>query len=160
MKVWRSRKTKKTCHWCLGLDGIIVELHEEFPHGDPVMRPQSRTRHVATPEGAAHYHRNIGQPIIMTHPPRPYMGVLFGPLRHPHCECWLELFAIPHDEPMPQKLGEVPAPEHHYMSSTVIAEMKTPQYNSLVTFMQAAVHELAQVLRRLRIIGNHPLPGA
>lgn len=148
MKVWRSRKTKRTCRWCWQLDGVMIPLDEDFPHGDPIALPQKRTRHVATPEGARHYRRSIGQPIIFTFPPRAYRGRLPGPLRHPNCECFLELVVVS-DEAMPERIGSLPAPGEHYVSASDVAALPEEKYTTLVTFMRAAVHELGQLLRKL-----------
>jgi hypothetical protein len=146
-KVWRSRKSPRTCRWCWQLDGMMLELDQQFPHGEPVFLPQGRTRRVATPSGARHYHRAIGQPIIMTHPPRPYMGVLLGPPRHPRCECWLELVTVT-EEPPPPRMTEPPG-ERQILRASEVASLPAPQYNALTHFMRAAVHELGRLLRRL-----------
>lgn len=146
-KVWRSRKSPKTCRWCWQLADVMLELHQDFPHGEPVFLPQRRTRRVATPEGAHHFHRAIGQPIIMTHPPRPYMGVLPGPPRHPRCECWLELVTVTEEAP-PPRLTEPPE-ERHVLRASEVASLPPAQYNALTHFMRAAVHELGKLLRRL-----------
>jgi hypothetical protein len=150
MKVWRSRLKPTTCRWCRELHGMMIPLEDEFPHGDPVALPQKRTRHVATPAGAHHYHRGIGSPIIFTFPPKAYLGVLLGPLRHPRCECELELVVVT-DEPMPEPAQpRVPAMEAPHVLASDIAALPEAQYQSLISFLRAATHELGQLLRRLR----------
>jgi hypothetical protein len=151
MKVWKSRLSRKTCRWCRELHGMMIPLEDEFPHGDPVALPQDRTRRVATPAGMRRYHRSTGQPIIFTHPPRPWLGRLAGPLRHPRCECWLELVII-HDETPPPSRAGLPPPgaERSFVRASDIAALPDPQYRGLIAFLRAATHELGQLLRRLK----------
>jgi hypothetical protein len=150
MKVWRSRLSRRTCRWCRELDGVMVPLDDDFPHGDPVALEQERTRRVATPAGARRYRRSMGQPIIFTHPPRVWLGRLPGPKRHPRCECWLELHILTEAGTPPQPLRSEEASERMYVRASDIAELPEPQYLSLMAFLRAATHELGQVLRRLK----------
>jgi hypothetical protein len=150
MKVWRSRLSRRTCRWCRELDGVMIPLDDDFPHGDPVALEQSRTRRVATPAGVRRYRRSMGQPIILTHPPRVWLGRLPGPKRHPRCECWLELHILTEAGPPPAPLRSEEPAERMYARASDIAALPEPQYMSLMAFLRAATHELGQVLRRLK----------
>jgi hypothetical protein len=150
MKVWRSRLSRRTCRWCRELDGVMIPLDDDFPHGDPVALEQSRTRRVATPAGVRRYRRSMGQPIILTHPPRVWLGRLPGPKRHPRCECWLELHILTEAGPPPAPLRSEEPAERMYVRASDIAELPEPQYMGLMAFLRAATHELGQVLRRLK----------
>jgi hypothetical protein len=153
MKTWRARRDHRTCRWCLQLDGMTIPLEDEFPHGDPVALPQSRTRHVATPAGEEHYHRSIGQPIILTFPPRVWLGRLLGPPRHPGpCRCRIELTPVL-DEEAPEPLRG-PEPVPHFLRASEVSEMPEAQYRGMLAFIKAAVHELGQLLRRLKGAGG------
>lgn len=153
MKVWRSRLSQRTCRWCRALDGVMVPLGDDFPHGDPVALEQNRTRRVATPAGARRYRRSLGQPIILTHPPKVWLGRLPGPRRHPRCECWLELHILTEAGPPPPPLRSEETAERMYVRASDIAALPEPQYTGLMAFLHAATHELGQVLRRLKGLG-------
>jgi hypothetical protein len=149
MKTWKSRQDARTCRWCRLLHGVTIPLEDEFPHGEPVALPQQRTRHVATPAGAVRYHRAIGQPIILTFPPRVWLGQLLGPPRHPGpCRCWLELTPVT-DEPPPAPLRG-PEPGQVFLRASEVSAMPEEQYHGMLAFVRAAVHELGQLLRRLK----------
>jgi hypothetical protein len=150
MKVWRSRLSRRTCRWCRALDGAMVPLDDDFPHGDPVALEQERTRRVATPAGVRRYRRSVGQPIIFTHPPRVWLGRLAGPKRHPRCECWLELHILTEAGPPPARLRSEETGGRMYVRASDIAELPESQYTGIVGFLRAATHELGQVLRRLK----------
>lgn len=159
MKTWRSRKSKRTCRWCWALDGLTVVLEDEFPHGEPLELPHEHARHVRTAAGARRYKTPIGEPIIFTRPPAVYGGKLLGPLRHPRCECHLELAIAsgPQGPFLPWPLvPAVPAePSPHveppavHLRASDIASMPEPQYRGMMSFLRAATHELGQLLRRV-----------
>jgi hypothetical protein len=125
--VWRSRKIPGvTCAWCWGLDGTVVSPGDEFPHP--------------------------GQ-IGARKPPRLWRGVLHGPPLHPNCMCWLEIReALPPSAP--RGVGPTEEPPHQYVSSADIRALPEARYQGLVSFMRAALHELALIVRRLIGVGG------
>lgn len=151
-KRWNSRRTSRTCRWCLELDGLAIPLDAEFPHGAPLELPHARTRQVRTEAGSHRYRTAIGAPIIMTRPPSVYGGVLLGPPRHPRCECWIDLLVSGPGQPPP---GTAPVPRPHvvlgpsHMLASDVAAMPDAQYRGMMAFLRAATHELGQLLRRV-----------
>jgi hypothetical protein len=151
-KRWVARRDGKTCMWCRFLDGTVVPLHAQFPLPGPVaVQHESATRHVATPAGEARYHQLIGTPIIWTHPPRLYHGLLPGPPLHPRCRCRIVLVAVQEEGGQVTPGGRSPAPQAagEYLAAVDIRAMPEAKYRSLMAFLRAAIHELGQVLRRL-----------
>lgn len=149
MKRWRSRRLPSTCRWCLVLDGVTVGLDEQFPHGGAVEL----------------------KPGIATQPPAVYLGTLPGPPRHPHCFCWLELVTVPGARPLSPVVSpgaqEPPAAvqagsrsgphlnqDQRFLRASEIAALPESRYRALAAFLQAAVHELGQVLRKLLGFGH------
>jgi hypothetical protein len=148
-KRWRAHTESPTCcYWCRRLNGVTIGLRESFaPYlGGPVAMPQSRERHVATPAGVAKYGLPVGRKIALTHPPRPYHGKLQGPLLHPFCRCELEIVRTGDNTDMPSDAGQAPA---GFISADDIRDMTGDQYEADRAFLQAAVHELDQMLKRL-----------
>jgi hypothetical protein len=146
-KRWRAHaESPSCCTWCLRLNGVTIGLRDSFiPYlGGPVAMPQAGPRHVATPEGERRYGLPAGQRIVYTQPPRPYHGKLQGPLLHPFCRCRLEI--VGHGEPAEIHRGAaVPA----FVSAADIRDMPEDGYQADRAFLEAAVHELDQVLKRL-----------
>lgn len=148
-KRWVSRLAANTCHWCRQLHGSVVPLDAEFDHGTVHAFGHQHLRHVRTEAGSHRYHRPIGAPIIMTHPPAVWGGHLWGPPRHPECQCTLEIVILGAGEGPEPQLPPEPEQEHPYVHASDIAAMPDAQYSGLLTFVTAAVHELGQLLRRL-----------
>lgn len=170
-KRWVSSMDSRTCMWCRALHGMTVPLGAQFPVGAPVALPHARTRRVATPAGERRYHLGIGDPIIYTHPPKAYLGMLLGPPRHPNCRCRLELVQAAPGPPGPMgpttPAGPAPAvtvagpaapppvtpsaaPQPPaYIHAAEIRAMPLGQFAGLDAFLRAALHELNQMLRRL-----------
>lgn len=153
-KRWVSRLGPGTCYWCRKLHGTTVALDADFhPHlGGPVAFPHQQERKVASEAGAKRFGLPEGTAIVYTSPPRPYHGKLLGPLLHPNCECRLEI--VPGDRtgegrPVPQGPTRSQAPAG-FLSFAEIREMPEAKYRSLMAFLDAALHELGQVLGRLR----------
>lgn len=121
---WMSKRSPRTCPWCWELHGTTVPAGTEFPHGEPVV----------------HSHG------LLRHPPQVW-GHLYGPPRHPECECRLEIVVTGEGEP-PEELPAA-RPQHRYIRASDIAAMPDAEYHALLMFMTAAVHELQLVLRRL-----------
>jgi len=148
-KRWKAHpESPSCCHWCRKLHGVTIGLRESFaPYlGGPVVMPQSRARHVATPAGERRYGLPAGAKIVYTQPPRPYRGRLQGPLLHPLCRCRLEIVPAGH-------AAEVPAGDGHasgeFVSADGIRDMPEDEYQADRAFLEAAAHELDQVLKRL-----------
>lgn len=148
-KRWRAHtESASCCYWCRKLNGVTIGLRESFaPYlGGPAAMPQSRARHVATREGERKYGLPVGQKITYTHPPRPYHGRLQGPLLHPFCRCWLEIVHTDGATGVPLEDAREPAA---FVSAGDIRDMPDDEYEADFAFLQAAVHELDQVLKRL-----------
>jgi hypothetical protein len=148
-KRWRAHtESPSCCYWCRRLNGVTIGLRESFaPYlGGPVALPQSRERHVATQAGAERYHLPVGRRITYTHPPRPYHGKLQGPLLHPFCRCRLEIVRTGGTAELPAGSGQAPA---SFLSAGDIRDMPGDEYEADLAFLQAAVHELDQMLKRL-----------
>jgi hypothetical protein len=148
-KRWRAHvESPSCCHWCRRLNGVTIGLRESFaPYlGGPAVMPQSRERHVATPAGARRYGLPAGAKIVYTQPPRPYRGRLQGPLLHPLCRCRLEIVPA-------GRIAEVPPDGGHasgaFVSADGIRDMPEDEYQADLAFLQAAAHELDQMLKRL-----------
>jgi hypothetical protein len=148
LKRWRSARKPTTCRWCWDLDGVTLELEDEFDHGVPQVLSHAHLRHVRTDAGARHFGAPVGSPIIRTRPPRVWHGILLGPPRHPRCECWLELVTADQPSLVPPTLAQR-AMEGELVHSADIRTMPEEQYGSMMTFLRAAVHELGQLLRRV-----------
>lgn len=148
-KRWRAHTDSPSCcYWCRKLNGVTIGLRESFaPYlGGPVAMPQSQHRHVATQAGERKYGLPVGRRIVYTQPPRPYHGRLQGPLLHPFCRCWLEIVRTGGSVSVPSGEGEPPA---GFVSADDIRDMPEDEYEADLAFLQAAVHELDQMLKRL-----------
>lgn len=148
-KRWRAHTDSPSCcYWCRKLNGVTIGLRESFaPYlGGPVAMPQSQHRHVATPAGERKYGLPVGRRIVYTQPPRPYHGRLQGPLLHPFCRCWLEIVRTDGSASVPS--GDVEPPVR-FVSADDIQDMPEDEYQADLAFLQAAVHELDQLLKRL-----------
>lgn len=149
MKRWRAHtESASCCYWCRKLNGVTIGLRESFlPHlGGPVAMPQSVERRVATERGERKFGLPVGERIVYTQPPRPYRGKLQAPLLHPFCRCWLEIVRTGGTTDIPPDDGPVPA---EFLSAADIRGMSEQDYQADLAFLQAAVHELDQVLKRL-----------
>jgi hypothetical protein len=149
-KRWRAHADSPTCClWCRRLNGVTIGLRESFaPYlGGPVAMPQSRTRRVATPAGERRYGMQAGSRIIYTQPPRPYRGRLQGPLLHPFCRCRLEIVRMGGETAAPGDAAA--APPVRFLSAADVRDMTADEYEADLAFLQAAVYELDQVLKRL-----------
>jgi hypothetical protein len=124
-KRWRSRRLPTSCHWCLELDGLTIPLRSDF-------RIYLKAADLS----------GTGR---LTHPPKPWHGKLTGPLLHPHCRCWLEL--VP--ELVSVQTSQQVVARAGFISASSIRAMPEQQYQSMISFMEAAIHELGQLLRRL-----------
>ena len=149
-KRWRAHVSSPSCcFWCRRLNGVTIGLRESFePYlGGPVAMLQVGPRYVRTPAGERRFGMPAGTRIIYTHPPRPYRGKLQGPLLHPFCRCWLEVVRaggaeIPAgDERAAQSAG--------FLSAADVRAMPEDVYQADVAFLNAALDELDQVLKRL-----------
>jgi hypothetical protein len=148
-KRWRAHtESASCCYWCRKLNGVTIPLRESFALylGGPVAMPQSQARHVATQAGERKYGLPAGRKITYTHPPRPYHGRLQGPLLHPFCRCWLEIVRTGGNADIPPDAGGGLA---GYVSADDVRDMPEDAYQADLAFLQAAVHELDQVLKRL-----------
>jgi hypothetical protein len=148
-KRWRAHtESASCCYWCRKLNGVTIGLRESFaPYlGGPVAMPQSQERHVATPAGERKYGLPAGRKIVYTQPPRPYHGKLQRPLLHPFCRCWLEIVRIDGSTDMSPDEGE---PSASFLSADDVRDMPDDEYEADRAFLQAAVHELDQLLKRL-----------
>ena len=148
-KRWRAHTgSASCCYWCRKLNGVTIGLRESFaPYlGGPVAMPQSVERRVATPAGERKYGLPAGHRIVHTQPPRPYHGRLQGPLLHPFCRCWLEIVRTGGNADIPPDRGE---PSARFVSAVDVRDMPGDEYEADLAFLQAAVHELDQMLKRL-----------
>jgi hypothetical protein len=151
MKRWRAHtESPSCCFWCRRLDGVTIGLRASFaPYlGGRVAMPQEHGRHVATRAGERRFGLPIGSQIVYTYPPRPYRGKLQGPLAHPNCRCRLEIVPAFGSSAMSSKAGSEQAPAG-FLSAAEVRDMPEDAYQADLAFLQAAVHELGQVLRRL-----------
>lgn len=120
----------RTCHWCRSLHGMTIPLHAQFPAGEPA----DLTGH--------------GR---LTQPPRLYRGVLPGPPRHPRCRCRVVVTTIL--EPVESEAGgqeTMPV----FLAAASVRALPEDRYQALAHFLEAAVHELGQVLGRLREVAR------
>ena len=141
-KEWRCSKSppdERTCHWCRALHGMAIPLSASFPAGTPT----DLTGH--------------GR---LTRPPRLYHRVLKGPPRHPRCRC--RIVVVTHLPRVPsgtsgsqerasEGTGDA-APNMSapgFLAATDIREMPEDRFQALIHFLEAAVHELGQVVGRL-----------
>lgn len=148
-KRWRAHtESPSCCYWCRKLNGVTIGLRESFaPYlGGPVAMPQSTARHVATQAGERKYGLPVGRRIVRTQPPRPYHGRLQGPLLHPFCRCWLEIVRTGGNADVPPNGAE---PSARFVSADDVRDMPGDEYEADLAFLQAAVHELDQMLKRL-----------
>ena len=150
-KRWRAQRG--CCMWCRRLDGITIGLHESFaPYlGGPVAVPVAQARRVATPAGERRFGLPKGAPLIYTHPPRLYHEELQGPLLHPFCRCRLEITRAGGPATSAGgKHGGAGQPGHEgFLTAAAIRAIPEDQYQAQLAFMQAAVHELGAVLRKM-----------
>lgn len=143
-KQWRCRCTgnipdERVCHWCRALHGMVIPLHANFPMGEP---------HDLTGHGR------------LTRPPRLYHGVLAGPPRHPRCRCHIKILTdleqagvasgAGGQEAAPATSPVVRQATPGFLTAADIRAVPESRYQALVHFVEAAVHELGQVLGRLR----------
>lgn len=151
-KQWRCSRNppdERTCHWCRALHGMVIPLHANFPAGEAA----DLTGH--------------GR---LTRPPRLYHGVLQGPPRHPRCRCHLVILTrlprgevssepsggqgepavVPPDRGAGEEGLKEPRPAPAFLAATDIRSMDESRYQALIHFVEAATHELAQLLERLR----------
>lgn len=150
MKRWRAHPERPSCcFWCRRLDGVTIGLRDSFaPYlGGAVALPQRRQRRVATPAGRRRYGLPEGARILYTHPPRPYHGQLQGPLLHPLCQCGLEIVRA--GAAGSATAVAAPAAPAGFVSADDVRDMPEDAYQADLAFLQAAAHELDQVLRRL-----------
>lgn len=148
-KRWRAHtESASCCYWCRKLNGVTTGLHESFAPflGGPVAMERSQQRHVATRAGERKYKLPVGSEIVYTHPPRPYHGRLQSPLLHPQCRCWLEIVHTGDSPQLPPDEGRAPA---GFVFADDIRDMPDDEYEADLAFLQAAVHELDQMLKRL-----------
>jgi len=148
-KRWRAHvESPSCCLWCRRLNGVTIGLRESFaPYlGGPVAMPQTSARRVATPAGERRYGLPTGERIVWTHPPRPYRGKLQGPLLHPLCHCRLEIVVVGSAAEIPP---ESSAGGGAFLAAQAVRDMSEDDYQADRAFLQAAVHELDQVLKRL-----------
>jgi len=148
MKRWRAHVTDPSCcRWCRKLNGVTIPLRESFAPflGGPV--PAQGNRHVATRAGERRYGLVVGSPVIYVQPPRPYRGRLQGPLLHPFCRCRLEIVRVGEPDVTGAGAGEAEVPGT--VSAADVRAMPGDVYDADLAFLQAAVHELGQVLKRL-----------
>jgi hypothetical protein len=148
-KRWRAHvESPSCCLWCRRLNGVTIGLRDSFtPYlGGPVAMPQTSPRRVATPAGERRYGLQAGERIVWTHPPRPYRGKLQGPLLHPFCHCRLEIVVVGSAAEIPP---EGSAGSGAFLAAEAIRDMDEDDYQADRAFLQAAVHELDQVLKRL-----------
>ena len=158
-KRWARNPSSASCIWCRRLDGVTIAISASFaPYlGGPVALPQSGSRRVATPAGAARYKLPAGAPIILTHPPRLYHGDLQGPLLHPFCECRLEIVRHPGGLAVPSSGGrEEPAGQQPisraaggFLAASDVRAMPEDQYQADLALLRAAVIELGRAMRGL-----------
>lgn len=155
-KQWKCRTKPGTdipddrvCHWCRALHNMVVPIRSNFPAGEPT---------------------DLNGRGNMTRPPRTYHGVLPGPPRHPRCRCHLVIVteltgrAVSSESSGGQEgtatvrspqagggvVGGTPQAPEGFLAAADIREMPEDRYQSLLAFLKAAVHELAQVLGRIR----------
>lgn len=150
LKRWRAHvESPSCCVWCRRLNGVTISLRDSFaPYlGGAAALPQQRQRNVATPAGERKYGLPAGSRIIYTHPPRPYRGQLQGPLLHPFCRCWLEIVRA--GETGADSPAAATAEPAGFASADDIRDMPEEAYQADLAFLQAAAHELDQVLKRL-----------
>jgi hypothetical protein len=148
-KRWRAHtESASCCYWCRKLNGLTIPLRGSFtPYlGGPVAMMRSQQRHVATRAGERKYKLPVGSEIVYTHPPRPYHGRLQSPLLHPQCRCWLEI--VHTGDSVQQSPDEKSAPAG-FVFADDIRDMSEDEYQADLAFLQAAVHELDQLLKRL-----------
>lgn len=149
-KRWRAHADSPSCcHWCRKLNGVTIGLRESFtPYlGGPAAMPQDREMHVRTPQGERRYGLPAGERVVYTHPPRPYHGRLQGPLLHPFCRCRLEIVRA--GQPAEVSPGPAAAARPAFVSAAGVRGMPDDEYEADRAFLEAAVHELDQVLKRL-----------
>lgn len=137
-KRWKAHpEDPACCHWCRGLHGVTVPLGDSFlPYLD------------GPADLSGHGH--------LTRPPRPYRGELQGPQLHPHCACDLEIVTWPgHAGDQIQRPAETPGNRRSGRSTTAaftaaqVRALPEERYRALLAFIDAALHELAAVLRRI-----------
>jgi len=148
MKQWKAHtESPSCCHWCRRLNGVTIGLRASFaPYlGGPVPLPRESYRYVRTEAGERRYGLPAGSPVAHVNPPRPYHGELQGPLLHPFCRCRLVIVRAGSHEAAAEPIGE-PA---RFVSAADVRDMPDDSYQATRAFLQAAAHELDQVLKRL-----------
>lgn len=137
-KQWRCRHSPpddRTCHWCRILHGMVLPLSASFPAGEAT----DLTGHGS-----------------LTQPPRLYHGILRGPPRHPRCRCRIVVTTSLDDPDVLSAQGGgqlTPVPggaRPGFLAAADIRALPETRYQGLLHFLEAAVHELGQVLSRLR----------
>ena len=148
MKRWKAHpESPSCCHWCRRLHGVTIPLRASFaPYlGGPVPLPRESYRYVRTEAGERRYGLPAGTPVAHVNPPRPYHGELQGPVLHPFCRCRLVIVRAGDHEAAAAPIGE-PA---RFVSAADVRDMPDDTYQATHAFLQAAAHELDQVLKRL-----------
>lgn len=115
-------KDPRSCAWCKALHGTRIPLGSQFPHPQPAGKRR---------------------------PPRLYLGTLFAPPLHPRCRCKLVIVTAGQPQTPESAVGAAPGSED-FISSETIRNMPEEQYSKLHHFLRSALHELGQVLTRLR----------
>lgn len=149
-KQWQCRHSppdSRTCYWCRALHGMVIPLHASFPAGEPA-------------DLSGHGH--------LTQPPKVYRRVLPGPPRHPRCRCRIVIIKqLPSGERgqgasagFPSASAGATAPTDlapGFLAASDIRAMPEAKFQAIIHFLEAAVHELGQVLGRLRrLVSSQP----
>jgi hypothetical protein len=123
-------KDPRSCYWCRKLHGTTIPLGDSFLSYLP-----------GAVDLTGHGH--------LTQPPKPYRGALQAPPLHPRCRCKIVIVSEPGAASRPAPAAVVPIPAA-FISAAQVRALPEPQYRGLISFLRAAVHELGQVLARLR----------
>lgn len=127
-KRWVVRRDGQACHWCRRLDGVTIGMDDSF------------LPYLGGPADLSGHGR-------LTRPPKPYHGELQGPPLHPRCRC--RLMVVTRTGPGYELARLVPPARQALFTASQIRAMPEYRYQALASFLQAALHELGQVLRRI-----------